>query len=420
MAFVWTGEEQNNSDIYVKPVDAVTPLRLTTDSLPDLSPEWSPSGREIAFTRMQADGRGAIYVSPNIPGSEHKVADVRRTDTGRQFIPAPRTPDRRRLVVADLTSNDGENGLFLIGVESGQQRAIVTAPLATVRYGGAVVSPSGDAIAYVGCDVAGTAGCDIWLQPLGADLSAQGEARHLTEFHGAFTGLSWMPDGRSLVATVSISQPAFAYLWRVPLSGEKPTRLDWAGAQIYKPTVSTTGRRLVVVRDLSDLDIWRFDLSTPGTPPSLHPASSTLADGDPEFSPDGTQIAFASARSGRDQEIFIARSDGTGANSLTRGAAGRDRGSPRWSHDGKRIVFDSGSEDGVRRAYVVDVAGGSPRPASDDHATFPSWSLDDKSNLFRVESIRSIRPQGGVAGSLRRRSPGAGDPGRRHRTAGVR
>ena len=121
----------------MKPVDAVTPLRLTTDPLPDLSPEWSPSGREIAFTRMQADGRGAIYVSPPIPGSEHKVADVRRTGAGLQFIPAPRwTPDGRWLVVADLTSNDGENGLFLIGVESGQRRAIVTAPLAKVRYGG--------------------------------------------------------------------------------------------------------------------------------------------------------------------------------------------------------------------------------------------------------------------------------------------
>ncbi len=380
VAFVWTGEEQNNSDIYVKPVDAVTPLQLTTDPLPDMLPEWSPSGREIAFTRMQADGRGAIYVSPNIPGSEHKVADVRRTGAGLQFTPAPSwTPDGRWLIVADLTSNDGENGLFLIGVESGQRRAIVTAPLAKVRYVGAKVSPSGDAIAYVGCNVAGTAGCDIWLQPLGADLSAQGDARRLTEFHGGISGLSWMPDGRSLVATASSSQIAFAYLWRVPLSGEKPTRLDWAGSQVYTPTVSATERRLVVARDLSDLDIWRFDLSTPGTPPSRHPASSSLADADPEFSPDGTQIAFASARSGREQEVWIARSDGTGgATLLTRGAAGRDRGSPRWSHDGKRIVFDSRSEDGVRRAYVIDAAGGRSRPASDYHANFPSWSLDDK------------------------------------------
>ena len=118
-------DEQNNSDIYVKPVDAVTPLRLTTDPLPDLSPEWSPSGREIASTRMQADGRGAIYVSPNIPGSERKIASVRPIGRGFQFNPAPTwTPDGQWLVVADLTSNDGENGLFLIGVESDQRRAI--------------------------------------------------------------------------------------------------------------------------------------------------------------------------------------------------------------------------------------------------------------------------------------------------------
>ena len=79
----------------------------------------------------------------------------------------------------------------------------------------AAVSPTGDAIANVGCSVAGTAGCDSWIEPLGADLSPQGEARRLTEVHGAITGLSWMPDGRSLVATV-LDQPASV---RVSLAG---------------------------------------------------------------------------------------------------------------------------------------------------------------------------------------------------------
>ena len=188
-----------------------------------------------------------------------------------------------------------------------------------------------------------------------------------------------MPDGRSLVAAVSISQPAFAYLWRVPLSGEKPTRLDWAGSPVYEPTVSTTGRRLVVARDLSDLDIWRFDLSTPGTPPSRAPSVvHARRRAIPSSRQTERRLPSHPRAPAGSQEIWVARSDGTGAMLLTRGAAGRNRGSPRWSHDGKRIVFDSSSEDGVRRAYVIDAAGGAPRPASDYHANFPSWSLDDK------------------------------------------
>ena len=178
------------------------------------------------------------------------------------------TPDGRWLVVADLDANDGENGLFLIGVESGERRTIVTAPLATVRYGGATVSPAGDAIAYVGCSVAGTAGCDLWLQPLGADLSPQGAARRLTDLHGTITGAE-LDAGWSLPGRRRVDQPARV---RVSLAGpnlrRKPTRLDWAGSPVLEPTVSTIGRRLVATRDLSDLDIWRFDLSTPGMPES--------------------------------------------------------------------------------------------------------------------------------------------------------
>jgi eukaryotic-like serine/threonine-protein kinase len=378
VAFVWNGEQRTNDDIYVKPLDAVTPLRLTSDPLPDTSPAWSPSGREIAFVRLQAGGRGTVYISPPIPGSERKIADVRPTGQAGQSHPRPTwTPDGRWLVVAELATKDGENGLFLIGVESGERRAIATAPLSTVRYVAGYVSPAGETIAYVGCEVAGMTACDLWTQPLGEDLSAQGAPRQVTSFRGSVNGVAWMPDGRSILVSASTTQYAFSHLWQVPVAGAAPERLDWVGAHVLHASVSKTGR-LVATRDLTTLDIWRFDLSSPGTPPSIHPVSSTLPDVDPEFSPDGSRIAFSSARSGQDQEIWIARSDGTGAMLLTRGSAGRNRGSPRWSHDSTRIVFDSSSEDGVRRAYVTDATGGAPRLVSDYHANFPSWSHDDQ------------------------------------------
>ena len=44
--------QQNNFDIYIKQVDGVTPVRLTTDPAVDSYPAWSPDGRTIAFTRF--------------------------------------------------------------------------------------------------------------------------------------------------------------------------------------------------------------------------------------------------------------------------------------------------------------------------------------------------------------------------------
>jgi TolB protein len=53
---------------------------------------------------------------------------------------------------------------------------------------------------------------------------------------------------------------------------------------------------------------------------------------DPSWSPDGTEIAFRSERSG-EPEIWIMNADGTGQRRLTDGL------SPAWSPDGSLIAF---------------------------------------------------------------------------------
>src|SRR5215475_9038527 len=56
IAFVWNGPQSDNQDIYVKLIDAETPLRLTTSAAEDTNPVWSPDGRYIAFLRQSAEG----------------------------------------------------------------------------------------------------------------------------------------------------------------------------------------------------------------------------------------------------------------------------------------------------------------------------------------------------------------------------
>lgn len=61
----------------------------------------------------------------------------------------------------------------------------------------------------------------------------------------------------------------------------------------------------------------------------------------PSWSPDGARLAFVSRRSG-DEELYVARADGTGVRRLTR-SPGPDL-SPAWSSDGRRIAWARNAE----------------------------------------------------------------------------
>jgi Tol biopolymer transport system component len=61
----------------------------------------------------------------------------------------------------------------------------------------------------------------------------------------------------------------------------------------------------------------------------------------PAWSPDGKLIAFASTRDGAESEIYVMRSDGTGVRRLTRTPRHVDDTQPRFTNDGRYIVFTS-------------------------------------------------------------------------------
>ena len=72
VAFVWDGEKGDNEDIYVKLIDAGTPLRLTTSPAADRSPAWSPDGLYIAFIRVSEDESG-LFLVPALGGPERQI-----------------------------------------------------------------------------------------------------------------------------------------------------------------------------------------------------------------------------------------------------------------------------------------------------------------------------------------------------------
>jgi Tol biopolymer transport system component len=92
----------------------------------------------------------------------------------------------------------------------------------------------------------------------------------------------------------------------------------------------------------------------------------------PAWSPDGTEIAFSSARDGI-AHIFVMNADGTGTRRLTDTEKGDEH--PSWSADGRRIVF---SREGA--LFAAPVAGGKAQRVGHGFgsAQDPAYSPDGK------------------------------------------
>jgi Tol biopolymer transport system component len=125
---------------------------------------------------------------------------------------------------------------------------------------------------------------------------------------------------------------------------------------------------------------------------------------DPQWSPDGKQIAFYSDRSGS-TEIWRCEADGTNLRQLTSFGGPLTR-NPRWSPDGKNIAFDSVSG-GQGHLHIIPSQGGPDRRLTSGDFTdiVPAWSTDGTKLYFASHrtgtfQIWSMPAAGGAAAQI--------------------
>ncbi|HKV50878.1 MAG TPA: hypothetical protein VJO52_06715 [Gemmatimonadaceae bacterium] len=144
-------------------------------------------------------------------------------------------------------------------------------------------------------------------------------------------------------------------------------------------------------------------------------------DFEPDLSPDGDQIAFASNRTGLPRVWIVpapALSD-TGFPTPTQLATGSDvtvpEESPTWSPNGSQIAFTS-TRTGTSQVFVVAATGGSAVQLSHEAggAFSPVWSADGKSIVYQsntgTPTIAEVNANSGAVTPLASDTLGIGEP----------
>ena len=345
VVFVWN-RDGVNSDLYVRLTGAGQAVPLTNTPEQEFSPAWSPDGLSIAFLRGDFQ-KASLFVIPSIGGEERKIAESGPDGVIDGTVRWAR--DGQHLLVSGTTESDHSIGLLLIDRSTGEKRRLTSPPAPAVDRGGSF-SPDGRQIGFLRQLSRETQQGNIYLLNIDASFQPTGEAKP-PKIDGLQMGRPvWTVDGEELV--FRSTRAGMDGLWRVNVAGGTPVRIPVAGNAPSDPAIR--GTRLAYVQQVLDQNIWAIPTSGAGEAVQL--VASTRLDGGPQYSPDGSRIAFCSEQNGS-QEIWVARSDGSRQQKLTSFGSGQSC-TPRWSPDSLQLVFDSNAEAAQFEIYTMNADGG--------------------------------------------------------------
>jgi Tol biopolymer transport system component len=359
-AFLWDGGRDGPADLYVRMVASGEPLRLTNSPEPEVAARWSPDGRWIAFQR----GNGIYVVSP-LGGTSRRLTELADSRI------AGWSPDGKWIGVSlhAKTAGDLRTGAVLVSTDNGEVRQLFEGPVQDF-----VFAPDGKQLAEAICASETDAySCGVFVRNLGNRWTITGPARKITRGPSGISGIVWNPIRNEVVYSAGEATGGYSLI-RASSGEDSPEEIGIAGRRAREPAISNN--RLAFTQVVTNSDVYLWPL---GREPSLFAASSLL-DANAQYSPDGLQVVYASARSGGRTEVWTTQRDGSAPVLVS--PEGQQAGTPRWSPDGEWITYDAQNEQGLWDIYVVTAQGGQPRRLTTtdgkSHSHVPSFSRDGK------------------------------------------
>ena len=320
---------------------------------------------------------GPLWSVPIIGGSPRKLGDIAGQDGAW-------SPDGKFIAYSN------GNSLFTAKADGADVRKVITVGDTGFVFG-PVWSPDGNQLRFM-------YGATLNAPEYFMEVSLDGTGLHRL-MPGLTPGLINAPDSVYGNGAWTVDGKYFVFLtrgqiWALPRkagflhSEPKPSQLTFSPMPLSPPVQSTDGKKLFVVGRTFRGELTRYDLKSGRFESYLGGISAEYV----SFSKDGQWVAYVSFPEG-----ILWRSKMDGRERLQLTYAPSQALMPRWSPDGKTIVFFGVDANKPPRIYEVSVEGGSPRPLMPDNPdpqADPNWSPNGSKIVFAAgpaDATSSIR-----------------------------
>ena len=371
----FSGEYAGNQDVYVVAAEGGEPKRLTWHSGGDLAQGWTADGKSVMFTSGRASwapgGTARFWTVPAEGGVEEPMA-LPRGFQGKI------SPDGNHIAYRMNTSWDDERRNY----RGGQNRPIWIVDLKTYD----LVSPpwtdskdidpvwSGDTVFFIS-DRDGVQ--NVWsyipaskkltqvTKFIDFDVKTMGAGGGSVVFEQAGYIHELDPrSGRSTRVNINVTGD---FPWMMP-------RWDDVSGRMTNMELSPTGKRVLVEArgEIFTIPAEKGDVRNLTN-------SSSSAERDPAWSPDGKYISYFSDRTG-EYSLYIQEQDGLKPPREVKLDKPTHYYTVSWSPDSKKLLFT----DTNLKVWVVDATTGSAKIVGQDpwmvpqRTLNPTWSPDSK------------------------------------------
>lgn len=351
---VFSSERDGNLDVYMIDADGRNELRLTGEKQADRLPVFSPDGKHIAFSSDRS-GHEEIYLMNADGDNAWKLTN----SNGYAQEPAW-SPDGKS--IAFISNRDGNYAVYLLNVETQmaaeEKSSDIDASFSTDEKRIAVSSNRHGSFQIYTSDTNGKN-----IRQLTSGKSDSGFPR-------------FSPDGKQILFDSNRDGIDAVYLMNA--DGTNQVRLTNIDSPCRRPSWSSDKRKIAFVKLIDESnEIFTLDLESGE---EMRLTFNAKNDDFPVWTGDG-RIVFFSDRIARN-EIYIMNADGSDITNLTNNPA--NDGEPAVSKNGK-IVFTS-TRTGTTELWMMDIDGKNliqlTNTAPDGFNSRPQFSHDGRRIIY--------------------------------------